>query len=55
MGDWFNLDMIKYMQQVLSTENCPYALRSLDSTMETIVLFYGPDNRADEIESFLMQ
>ena len=55
MHDWFDVNMLDYMQQVIQAENCPYELHYFFTIGQDVALYYGMKEKADRIEAFCNQ
>ena len=55
MHDWFDVNMLDYMQQVIQAENCPYELHYSFTIGQDVALYYGMKEKADRIEAFCNQ
>ncbi len=55
MHDWFDVNMLDYMQQVIQAENCPFMLHCFYTIGQDVALYYGTKEKAEKLEVFCNQ
>ena len=55
MHDWFDVDMLDYIRQVIHAENCPYELLYFYTIGQDVALYYGMQEKGEQLEAFCNQ
>ena len=52
-GDWFNEQMFYFMDQVLEKEGCPFKLYELQAQMQFVIVVYGSELLAAQLQALV--